>query len=161
MEEIAMRIRALLAVIATGLLLAGASLAAVKGGATSNQLPLFATYQPLPKDATTYGGVSLKPLPRARYSSVAVTAAEALDKAERTTGITVSGGVSEVTSLGSFTDGGLRHDGSLIAKGTTAYVVTFSGLSLPTLGTTGGTVAYDAVAINAATGKVIENVEFN
>jgi hypothetical protein len=97
---------------------------------------------------------------------VTISPAEALSTAESTAGITLSDGVSEVTSLGSFTDSGLRHAASgdqdaLVANGIAAYVVTFSGLSLAELGPTGGTVTNDAVAISAVTGKVIESVEFN
>ena len=160
--------RFLFTAIAAGSLLAAASvtIAVSAGGTPSTQLPLNATYQPLPQDATTFAEISLNPLPSAFDSSVSVTPAAALATAEATTSITVSDGVTEITSLGSFTDSGLQHtsaDGqrSLVADGTTAYVVTFSGLSLPILGPGGGTVTNDAVAVNAVTGDVIENVEFN
>jgi hypothetical protein len=163
-----MKTRILIATLAAAPLLGGASLAVgvSAGGTPSHQLPFDATYQPLLQDATTYGGISLNPLLPTRDSSVTITPAESLTSAESTAGITVSDGVNEVTSLGSFTDSGLRHaapDGqdTLVANGATAYVVTFSGLSLPVLGPTGGTVTNDAVAISAVTGNVIESVEFN
>ena len=138
--------RFLFTAIAAGSLLAAASvtIAVSAGGTPSTQLPLNATYQPLPQDATTFAEISLNPLPSAFDSSVSVTPAAALATAEATTSISVSDGVTEITSLGSFTDS-----------------VTFSGLSLPILGPGGGTVTNDAVAVNAVTGDVIENVEFN
>jgi hypothetical protein len=163
-----MKTRILIATLAPASLLGGASLAVgvSAGGTPSHRLPFDATYQPLLQDATTYGGISLNPLSPTRYSSVTISPAEALSTAESTAGITLSDGVSEVTSLGSFTDSGLRHAASgdqdaLVANGIAAYVVTFSGLSLAELGPTGGTVTNDAVAISAVTGKVIESVEFN
>jgi hypothetical protein len=163
-----MKTRILFATLTATSLLGGASLAvAVSAGVTpSHQLPLDATYQPLLKDATIYGGISLYPLSPTSDSSVTISPAEALTTAESAAGITISDGVTEVTSLGSFTDSGLRHAASdgqdtLVANGATAYVVTFSGLSLPVLGPTGGTVTNDAVAVSAITGTVIESVEFN
>jgi hypothetical protein len=97
---------------------------------------------------------------------VTLTPAVALASPEATTGITVSDGVTETASLGSFTDSKSQHTtsddrSSLVAHSTTAHVVTFSGLSFPIPGPRGGTVANDAVAVNAVTGEVIENVAFN
>jgi len=151
----ALRVASILLFLATAVLVIASS------ATPATTLPFGATYHPLPKDATTYGELTLRPLSPASYSSVRISPIKALSIAKDTTGIAVSRKVTEVTSLGSLTDAGLRHRGVLIAKGTPAYVVTFSGLVLATLGPTAGIVTNEAVAVSATTGKVIESVKFN
>jgi hypothetical protein len=135
-------------------------------GATDVALPYGATYQSLPRNLVSLGGVQLDQLDTNQAASVTITAAQALATAKTYVGrdLTSQAGVTDVVSLGSFTDSSfkqLRASGSysLVASDLASYVVTFSGLSLPTLDGN-GVVSHDSVVVNSATGNVIEGIKF-
>lgn len=139
---------------------------ASNGGATNLQsLPYGAAYQPLSSSLESTAGVQLNQLDASQFASVVVAPNDALSAAEKFGDISVQADVTENVSLGSFSDSTFSEklpSGSygFVATGVPAYVVTFSGLSLPTLSES-GVVANEAIVVNATTGTVIEGIKFN
>lgn len=121
-------------------------------------------YVPLPAAASTTVGVHLDPLQISQLASIHVLAADAIAIAKARRGMTLA--TSNVTvSLGSFTDdqyvtihsSGARQ---LVANGLAAYVVSFSGLSIASLGYSGTSNTEINVVVNATTGEVVEEFSY-
>lgn len=134
------------------------------GGVVNAPLPFGATYHPLPSNLVASGGVELDQLDVSQAATVVVTPAQSLVAAQSFGDLTSQPNVTHVISLGRFTDSTYKRrlaSGAygLVAAGVPSYVVTFSGLSLPTsLGK--GDVSHESVIVNAATGEVLEGIKF-
>lgn len=144
------------------LIIAGTAMGLIgESNAASPRLPYGATFQSLLPGLV---GNHLTELTGDQTAVVEVTPARALSAAENFAGIASGSNVVDTVSLGSFTDSGSYHklpSGQVVAVAVNlpAYVVTFSGLSLPTtLGS--GYVSHEAVVVNAATGVVVESIKF-
>ena len=119
-------------------------------------------YAPLPASATSGMGVTLSPLTAAQQLLTLLPLDQVISLANTRVG-DLAGQASSITaSLGSFTDSeygnvdsaGVLH---LIADGVPAFVINYSGLSIPSRGGTTATDSQQAVVINAVTGEVIED----
>jgi hypothetical protein len=149
------------ALAATGVVI---GLGSSGGAANVQSLPFDANYQPLPSSLITMGGVQLNQLDASQIATVAVSPETALSAAESFADVVLQSGVTDQVSLGSFTDSTLSEklpSGSygFVATGVPSYVVTFSGLSLPTL-SGNEVVSHESVIVNAVTGLVIEGIKF-
>lgn len=122
------------------------------------------SYVPLPVAASTAVGVHLDPLQISQLASIHVLAADAIVIAKARLGMAMA--TSNMTvSLGSFTDdqyvtinpSGARQ---LMANGLAAYVVSFSGLSIASLGRSGTSNTETNVVVNATTGEVVEEFSY-
>lgn len=121
-------------------------------------------YVPLPAAASTAVGVHLDPLQISQLASIHVLASDAIAIAKTRLGMTLA--ASDVAiSLGSFTDdqyvtinASAAHQ--LMADGLAAYVVSFSGLSIASLGLSGTSNTETNVVVNATTGEVVEEFSY-
>lgn len=122
-------------------------------------------YAALPDAATSGLGVSLAPLTTADQVLALLPVSQVVDLAKTSVGDVVNEASSITVSVGRFTDSeygntddaGILH---LVAVDVPAFVINFSGLSIPSLGGTTATDSQQAVVINALTGQVIETYTY-
>jgi hypothetical protein len=120
-----------------------------------------ASYAPLPAAAKSGVGVSLEPLPDSLASAVQVTVPEAISAAQERLGLTAAEASDNTVLVGSFTDdeytsANAAGASALVADNLPAYVVTFSGLSVSSLGRGVGVHTQESVVVNATSGDVVE-----
>lgn len=121
-------------------------------------------YIPLPAAASAAAGVHLDPLQNSQLTAIQVSVPDAIAIAKARLGLTLAAGDVAI-SLGSFTDdqyvttdaSGARQ---LVANGLAAYVVSFSGLSIASLGRSGTSNTETNVVVNATTGEVVEEFSY-
>lgn len=133
---------------------------------SSPQLPgqVDVPYVPLPAAASTAVGVHLDRLQISQLASIHVLAFDAIAIAKTRLGqLPVASNVA--ISLGSFTNGqyvtiNASGAGQFVANGLAAYVVSFSGLSIASLGRSGASNTETNVVVNATTGEIIEEFSY-
>ncbi|MFZ2056591.1 MAG: hypothetical protein WAV54_04185 [Acidimicrobiales bacterium] len=160
---------ALVASVCAAVIAFAVSLPALTAGTATRQRSQVwagASYAPLPAAAKSGVGVSLEPLPDSLASAVQVTVPEAISAAQERLGLTAAEASDNTVLVGSFTDDeytsanatGANAAGAsaLVADNLPAYVVTFSGLSVSSLGRGVGVHTQESVVVNATSGDVVE-----
>jgi len=90
-----------------------------------------------------------------------VTVPEAISAARERLGLTAAEASHNTVPVGSFTDDEYTSTNAaganaLVADNLPAYLVTFSGLSVSSLGRGGGVHTQESVVVNASNGDVVE-----
>lgn len=152
--------------IAATVIAAGSSLWAIDANASPNQPSVLNQgYAPISAEATSGLGVTLDPLTTTQQALALLPVDQVLSLAKARMGDLSTQASSITISLGSFTDrqyGNVDDAGVLhpVATGIPAFVVNFSGLSLPSDGGSTGTDSQQMVVINALTGEIIETLTY-
>jgi hypothetical protein len=154
----------LVAAICAAVIALAVSLPALTAGTATrqdSQVWAGASYAPLSAAAKSDVGVSLEPLPDSLASAVRVTVPEAISAAQERLGLKAAEASDSTVLVGSFTDdeytsADAAGAGALVADNLPAYVVTFSGLSVPSLGRGIGVHTQESVVVNATNGDVVE-----
>ena len=149
---------ALVASVCAAVIAFAVSLPALTAGTATRQRSQVwagASYAPLPAAAKSGVGVSLEPLPDSLASAVQVTVPLTAAEASDNTVLVGSFTDDEYTSANA-TGANAAGASALVADNLPAYVVTFSGLSVSSLGRGVGVHTQESVVVNATSGDVVE-----
>ena len=121
----------------------------------ANDTNAVASYAPLSNEVTDGIGATLEPLSSAQVSDVAIDVPQVEAVANLNLPFGVPNGAVPDITLGSFTDSEYKMQDSseLVAQNLPAYVVTYSGLSIPSANPMSKAIdTEESVVVNAVTG---------